>query len=173
MRAIWVAAVILISPASALPARVEILRSTGGVPAHIAGTFRQPMAFQETDAGQRFVFDRRAHAVYTIDGDAAKKIIQSEGDNAKQEVHNQLDELQKFAASGSTLTGLLDKARPSVWFVNTLDQAGGPSVGTPSRVVTTAAHADSAKVAATKTTTPRKRICPPANPRPDCSPGSA
>jgi S1-C subfamily serine protease len=62
--------------------------------------------------------------------DAAKKIIQSEGDNAKQEVHNQLDELQKFAASGSTLTGLLDKARPSVWFVSTLDQAGGPSVGT-------------------------------------------
>jgi S1-C subfamily serine protease len=62
--------------------------------------------------------------------DAAKKIIQSEGDNAKQDVRNQLDELQKFAASGSTLTGLLDKARPSVWFVSTLDQAGAPSVGT-------------------------------------------
>jgi len=61
--------------------------------------------------------------------DAAKKVVQAEGDNAKQDIRNQLDELQKFAASGSTLTGLLDKARPSVWFVNTLDQAGAPSVG--------------------------------------------
>src|SRR5689334_22275949 len=61
--------------------------------------------------------------------DAAKKVVQAEGDNAKQDIRNQLDELQKFAASGSTLTGLLDKARPSVWFVYTLDQAGAPSVG--------------------------------------------
>src|SRR5262245_43963981 len=59
--------------------------------------------------------------------DSAKKVVQNEGDTAKQEIRNQLDELQKFAASGSTLTGLLDKARPSVWFVNTLDQAGAPS----------------------------------------------
>jgi S1-C subfamily serine protease len=61
--------------------------------------------------------------------DAAKKVVQAEGDTAKQDIHNQLDELQKFAASGSTLTGLLDKAKPSVWFVSTLDQAGAPSVG--------------------------------------------
>ncbi len=61
--------------------------------------------------------------------DAAKKEVQDEGDRAKQDVHNQLDELQKFAASGDTLTGLLNKAAPSVWFVNTLDQAGAPSVG--------------------------------------------
>jgi S1-C subfamily serine protease len=61
--------------------------------------------------------------------DAAKKEVQAEGDRVKQDVRNQLDELQKFAASGETLTGLLDKARPSVWFVSTLDQAGAPSVG--------------------------------------------
>jgi S1-C subfamily serine protease len=61
--------------------------------------------------------------------DSARKVIQGEGDTAKQQIRNQLDELQKFAASGSTLTGLLDKARPSVWFVSTLDQAGAPSVG--------------------------------------------
>jgi S1-C subfamily serine protease len=61
--------------------------------------------------------------------DAAKKVVQAEGDSAKQDIRNQLDELQKFAASGSTLTGLLDKAKPSVWFVSTLDQAGAPSVG--------------------------------------------
>src|SRR3954447_25355279 len=34
--------------------------------------------------------------------DAAKKVVQGEGDTAKQEIRNQLDELQKFAASGST-----------------------------------------------------------------------
>ena len=55
--------------------RVELLRAIGGLPAHIAGSFRQPTGFQQTDSGRYFVFDRRAHAVYTIDGDAAKKIV--------------------------------------------------------------------------------------------------
>jgi hypothetical protein len=55
--------------------RVEVLRSTGGLPAHIAGTFRDPYGFQQTDQGQYFVFDRRAHAVYTIAGDTAKKVV--------------------------------------------------------------------------------------------------
>src|SRR6188768_2443093 len=55
--------------------RIETLRSTGGLPAHIAGSFRDPFGFQQTDTGQYFVFDRRAHAVYTIAGDAAKKIV--------------------------------------------------------------------------------------------------
>lgn len=62
--------------------------------------------------------------------DAAKKIVQAEGDHAKQDIRSQLDELQKFAASGSTLTDLLNKAQPSVYFVSTLDQSGAPSVGT-------------------------------------------
>src|SRR3954454_3634990 len=59
----------------------------------------------------------------------AQKTIQAEGDRAKQDIRNQLDELQKFAASGQTLTGLLQKAAPSVYFVSTLDQAGAPSAG--------------------------------------------
>jgi S1-C subfamily serine protease len=61
--------------------------------------------------------------------DDATKTIQAEGERAKAEIRTQLDELQKFAASGSTLTGLLEKAQPSVYFVSTLDQAGAPSVG--------------------------------------------
>jgi hypothetical protein len=64
----------LASPSPLLP--VEVLRSTGGLPAHIAGSFQRPIGFQQTDSGQYFVFDRRAHAVYTIVGDAAKKIIE-------------------------------------------------------------------------------------------------
>jgi len=60
-----------------VPARpVEILRSTGGLPAHIVGTFQRPIGFQQTDAGQYYVFDRRAHAVFTVAGDAVKKIIE-------------------------------------------------------------------------------------------------
>src|SRR3546814_16297916 len=35
----------------------------------------------------------------------------------------------RFAASGETLSGLLEQAAPSVWFVSTLDEAGQPSVG--------------------------------------------
>ncbi len=62
----------------------------------------------------------------------ATKTIQGEGERAKSEIRTQLDELQKFAASGSTLTGLLDKAQPSVYFVSTLDQTGAPSVGSRS-----------------------------------------
>ena len=62
--------------------------------------------------------------------DAAKKIVAAEGDSAKQEIRNQLDELRQFAASGSTLNDLLAKAQPSVYFVSTLDENGAPSVGT-------------------------------------------
>jgi hypothetical protein len=61
-------------PSPLLP--VEVLRATGGLPAHIAGSFQSPIGFQQADNGQYFVFDRRAHAVYTIAGDAAKKIIE-------------------------------------------------------------------------------------------------
>ena len=60
------------------PARlpVEVLRSTGGLPAHIAGSFQRPIGFQQADNGRYFVFDRRAHAVYAVEGDAVKKIIE-------------------------------------------------------------------------------------------------
>lgn len=57
-------------------ARVEILRSIGGLPAHIAGAFQRPIGFQQSDSGQYYVFDRRAHAVYTVTGDVVKKIIE-------------------------------------------------------------------------------------------------
>ena len=62
--------------------------------------------------------------------DATRKIVKDEGDQAKAQVQNQLDELQKFAASGSTLTQLAAGAQPSIYFVSTLDSSGAPSVGT-------------------------------------------
>jgi hypothetical protein len=46
---------------------VDVIRSAGAVPAHIAGRFRQPTGFQQSASGQYFVFDRRAHLVYGLD----------------------------------------------------------------------------------------------------------
>ena len=75
-RHILLAGLLPLSLGAASASRVEVLRSTGGLPAHIAGSFQHPIGFQQTDSGQYFVFDRRAHAVYTIAGGAAKKIIE-------------------------------------------------------------------------------------------------
>lgn len=55
--------------------------------------------------------------------------IGTERDAAVGQVQSQLDDLEKFAASGETLQGLLEATAPSVWFVETLDEAGQPSVG--------------------------------------------
>lgn len=61
--------------------------------------------------------------------DEAVGRIGTERDAAVGAVQSQLDDLEKFAASGETLSTLLDKTSPSVWFVSTLDEAGQPSVG--------------------------------------------
>ena len=47
--------------------RAEIIRSVAAVPPHIAGRFRDPLSFQQSRDGQYYVFDRRAHTVYSID----------------------------------------------------------------------------------------------------------
>jgi S1-C subfamily serine protease len=59
----------------------------------------------------------------------AKAEIGKEKDSALDEVGTQLNELEKFAASGETLSGLLAKTKDAVWFVSTLDENGQPSVG--------------------------------------------
>ncbi|PYR57470.1 MAG: hypothetical protein DMF85_13590 [Acidobacteria bacterium] len=77
-------AVIMLLAASALAMsveprlRVEVLQSTGGLPAHIAGSFREPLGFQQTEAGRYYVFDRRGHTVYTVDpqADAPRKLAE-------------------------------------------------------------------------------------------------
>lgn len=55
--------------------------------------------------------------------------IGDERDSAVGQVQGQLDELERFAASGETLSGLLEKTQVSVYFVTTLDDAGAPAVG--------------------------------------------
>jgi hypothetical protein len=47
---------------------VAPLHSTGGgVPAHLAGMFEEPLGFQQGVSGRYLVFDRRAQAVYSYD----------------------------------------------------------------------------------------------------------
>jgi hypothetical protein len=57
---------------------VEERRSTGGLAAHVAAAFDEIAACQTTPSGEFIVFDRRAHAVFTVPrgGDAPKKIVQ-------------------------------------------------------------------------------------------------
>ena len=61
--------------------------------------------------------------------DGAVGRIDEARDQALGQVDAQLDDLERFAASGETLSGLLEAAQASVWFVQTLDEAGQPSVG--------------------------------------------
>ena len=67
---------LIISPEAAH--HIEVLRSTGGLPAHIVGTFREPSVFQQAADGRYFVFDRRGQAVHRIDRDrtAATLLVQ-------------------------------------------------------------------------------------------------
>src|SRR5262249_26222822 len=101
----------------------------GALPAHIAGAFRLPLAYQQTDAGQSFVFDRRAHAVYTIAGDAAKKVIEvgaepgrvidptafaldpSDGTFVIADAPLRQQRIQVFTANGSRMAGFTLQAK--------------------------------------------------------------
>lgn len=63
-------------PAAAL--RVEVLRSIGGLPPHIVGTFEEAIDFQQAANGLYYVFDRRGHSVHTISPDRsiARKAVE-------------------------------------------------------------------------------------------------
>jgi len=62
-----IAAVIAAPSVTPAARRVEVLTSTGGLPPHIVGVFRDAAGFQQVASGQYFVFDRRAHAVFGVD----------------------------------------------------------------------------------------------------------
>jgi hypothetical protein len=71
----FVLVALAVAPGEAL--RVEILKSTGGLPPHIAGQFQEPVGFQQGPDGTYYVFDRRAHAVFAIDAarNAARRLV--------------------------------------------------------------------------------------------------
>lgn len=49
------------------PGRVDTLRAVSALPVEIVGGFREPLGYQRLPTGESLVFDRRGHAVYTID----------------------------------------------------------------------------------------------------------
>jgi hypothetical protein len=103
--------------------RVETLRAVGALPAHIAGQFEAPRNFEQTDAGEYLVFDRRAHAVYAVEGDSARKIVEvgaepgrildpsafdmdpSDGTFVVADAPGQRERIQIFTVNGSRLRG--------------------------------------------------------------------
>lgn len=67
MRAAWAAAIGLLSfDIPVQPAPVEVLKSIGGLPAHIAGRFEDIAACQRAASGDYYVFDRRAQMVFSV-----------------------------------------------------------------------------------------------------------
>ena len=77
------ATLLAVTPTSAI--RAEVLRSVGGIPPHIVGTLRVPVGFQQASNGTYYVFDRRGHAVYSIDAarTRAQKIVEIGGEEGR------------------------------------------------------------------------------------------
>ena len=73
------------SPATASPGRLETLRAVGGLPPAICNVFREPLGIQQTASGVYYVFDRRDHAVYSIDPDArgVRKAVEIGGEGGR------------------------------------------------------------------------------------------
>lgn len=65
--------------------RIDTLTAVGGLPAHLAGAFQEPIGFQLGPGGRYYVFDRRAHAVYGVDpgADAPLKLVQIGGEQGR------------------------------------------------------------------------------------------
>ena len=111
---------------------VRILKSIGGLPPHIVGTFENPIDFQQAANGTYYVFDRAGHAVHSID--AARKttrklvdigfedgrIIQPSGFDVADDgrfvvadVPRAQQRLQTFGAAGERLGGFFLPGQPA------------------------------------------------------------
>ncbi len=129
----------IIASASLAALTVDVLKSTGGIPAHIAGRFRDPIGLQQSAFGQYYVFDRRAHAVFGIDEalESTWEIIQvgaepgriidptafavaPDGTFAVADAPNNRERIQIFSAVGFRTGGffLPGRMRPRVVFEN-------------------------------------------------------
>ena len=121
--------VLVAAPRAAL--RVEVLRSIGGLPPHIVGTFDGAVDFQQAADGTYYVFDRRGHAVYTVDaarrvshkiieiGGEEGRIIQPSGFDispdggiAVADVPRLQQRIQTFDAQGTRVSGFFLPGQP-------------------------------------------------------------
>ncbi len=78
LRALLVVPIVLVGVTLDARLPVEVLRSIGGLPPHIVGLLEEPIAFHQVPGGPYYVFDRRAHTVYTVDADrgSARKVVE-------------------------------------------------------------------------------------------------
>jgi hypothetical protein len=121
---------VLLAPAVGFPdatstaSPVETLRPVAALPAHVAGTFDDIAACHLTPEGDYLVFDRRAHAVYSVAaaGGAPRKIIEigieagrilrpvafdsvADGTFAIADAPERVERIQVFHHLGGTLAG--------------------------------------------------------------------
>lgn len=111
-------------PSPISPGRVEIISATGGLPPDICNVFREPLGFQQSAGGVFYVFDRRGHAVYSIDPDARglRKVVEIGGEGGRvleptafdvapdgrfaiADAPNGRERLQLFDFAGNWITG--------------------------------------------------------------------
>jgi hypothetical protein len=111
---------------------VEVLRSVGGLPPHIVGSFENPVGFQQAASGSYYVFDRRGHAVYTVDAGRtrAQKIVEIGGEEGHiiqptgfdvsrdgrivvADVPRLQQRVQTFDAQGARLSGFFLPGQPA------------------------------------------------------------
>jgi hypothetical protein len=123
-------------PLRAAALRVEVLRSVGGLPPHIVGTFEEPIGFQQASTGVYYVFDRRGHTVHTVDpdrrltrkaveiGHEEGRIIQptgfdvaADGRFVVADVPRAQQRLQTFDALGQRLGGFFLPGQPAARIV--------------------------------------------------------
>ena len=123
-------ALLLFAAAPQAALRVEVLRSTGGLPPHIVGLFEEPLAFHQPPGGSYYVFDRRGHSVYAVDsnrrsafklveiGPELGRIIQPRGFDSSPtgsfvvaDAPRAIDRVQLFGAGGLRTGGFMLPAR--------------------------------------------------------------
>ena len=119
-----------VAPAGAQ--RADVLRSVGSLPPHIVGLFEAAASFQQAPNGVYYVFDRRAHSIYTIDpartgarkavdiGQEAGRIIQpagfdvaADGSFVVADVPRAQARVQTFSATGDRLGGFFLPGEPA------------------------------------------------------------
>lgn len=128
---------LLLAAAMHTAVTVETLRSTGGLPAHLAGAFEELTTCQQSPDGAYYVFDRRSHAVFSIPhgADSPRRIVQigtepgrildpsafdlaPDGSFVVADAPGGRERVQLFLAGGSSVGGfsLPGRAAPRIMF---------------------------------------------------------
>jgi hypothetical protein len=66
MKGAWTALLAAFGSMAGAALEPEVIRSVGGLPAHLAGTFEELTVCQQSPSGDYFVFDRRSHSVFLV-----------------------------------------------------------------------------------------------------------